>query len=128
MEFWNFEEFDGADIPKVVREEYYKLWNEYIKIINNMKTNFIPDKLHHLIPLVEKWGIEDDGYRDEAIQNAQKNELECIVNSISDDDAIELNTWLCNPLELNNPSIEYIKYTCYLMAFDYAKLLLKNNE
>ncbi len=93
-----------------------------------MKNSLIPEKLHHLIPMVERWGIEDDGYRDEVIHNAQKNELENIVNSISIEDAIELDTWFCNPLELNSPSIEYLKFSAFFMAFEYAKLLLKNNE
>jgi len=33
-----------------------------------MNQKQIPERLHHLIPLVKKWGIEDDGYRDQAVE------------------------------------------------------------
>lgn len=93
-----------------------------------MDIKLIPQKLRHLIPLVEKWGVEDDGYRDEAVFNAKKNELEDLVNSISEEDAIILDTWFCNPLELKEPSNEYIKFSVFFMAFEYAKSILKNRK
>lgn len=93
-----------------------------------MNEDLIPKKLHHLIPIVEIWGIEDDGYRDEALYNARKYELEDIVNSISDEDAIELDTWFCNSQEIKNPSFEYIKFSVFFIAFEYAKSLLKNRN
>jgi hypothetical protein len=93
-----------------------------------MDFKLVPQKLQHLIPFVEKWGIEDDGYRDEAVINAEKNELEDLVNSISEEDAIVLDEWFCNPTELNNPSYEYIKFSVFFMAFEYAKSILKNRS
>lgn len=91
-----------------------------------MNIKLIPDKLQHLIPLVEKWGIEDDGYRDEALFTAEKHELESLVNSISDEDVLILDTWFCDPVELKNPSLEYLKFSAFFMSFEYAKSLLKN--
>jgi hypothetical protein len=91
-----------------------------------MNIKLIPDKLQHLIPLVEKWGIEDDGYRDEALFTAEKHELESLVNSISDEDGLGLDTWFCDPVELKNPSHEYLKFSAFFMSFEYAKHLLKN--
>ena len=43
-----------------------KTWHE---INNLMKMDLvkIPVKLHRLIPMVEKWGINDDGEREEKI-------------------------------------------------------------
>jgi hypothetical protein len=93
-----------------------------------MDIKLIPQKLQHLIPLVEKWGIEDDGYRDEAVYNAEINELEYLVNSISEEDAIVLDAWFCNPLEIKNPSFEYIKFSVFFMAFEYAQSILKNRS
>lgn len=93
-----------------------------------MDIKLIPQKLQHLIPSVEKWGIEDDGYRDEAVFNAKKNDLEDLVNSISEEDAIVLDEWFSNPSELNNPSYEYIKFSVFFMAFEYAKSILKNRS
>jgi hypothetical protein len=91
-----------------------------------MDFEIVPQTLQHLIPFVEKWGIEDDGYRDEAVCNAEKNELEDLVNSISEEDAIVLDEWFCNPTDLNKPSNEYIKFSVFFMAFEYAKSILKN--
>lgn len=91
-----------------------------------MDIKLIPDKLHHLISLVEIWGTEDDSCRDEAVYNANKSELEIIVNSISEEDAVVLDAWFCNPTELKEPSHEYIKFSVFFMAFEYAKSLLKN--
>jgi hypothetical protein len=93
-----------------------------------MDIKLIPNKLQHLIPLVEKWGIEDDSYRDEAIFNAKKIELEELVNSISEEDALVLENWFCNPSELKEPSNEYIKFSVFFMAFEYAKSILKNRS
>ena len=88
----------------------------------------IPESLHHLIPLVEKWGIEDDGYRDEAIYKATYEQLNEIANSISDNDSTELDKWFCDPVELSSPSNEYLKFSAYFMAFEYAKSILENRQ
>ena len=93
-----------------------------------MDKKLIPKKLHFLIPLVERWGIEDDGYRDEAIFNATKNELKKIVNSIKDEEANELDSWFCSPDQLEFPTSEYIKFSVYFMAYEYAKSLFRNRN
>jgi hypothetical protein len=93
-----------------------------------MDIKLIPQKLQHLIPLVEKWGIEDDGFRDEAVYNAQKSELEDLTNSISEEDALILDAWFCNPSDLKEPSYEYIKFSVFFMAYEYAKSILKNRS
>ena len=93
-----------------------------------MNSKSIPQKLQHLIPIVEKWGIEDDGYRDEAVFNASKSELEDLVNSISEEDVLHLNSWFCNPKELKELSYEYIRFSVFFMAFEYAKAIVKNRS
>jgi hypothetical protein len=40
-----------------------------------MDKNHIPQNLHHLIPFVEKWRIEDDGFRDNLIYDSSIEEL-----------------------------------------------------
>jgi hypothetical protein len=57
-----------------------------------MNKELIPKKLHHLIPLVERWGIEDDGYRDQFVYNSSTEELQNLVKGFSDEDADNLNT------------------------------------
>lgn len=95
-----------------------------------MKLDLIPYELHYLINLVEKWGLSDDGYRDEQILNASNNELNEIKNSLPNDKLEVLNNWL--ELNANNSAInmsdEYINYTCYLMAFEYSQIILRNRN
>lgn len=86
----------------------------------------IPIKLHPLIPLVKKWGIEDDGYRDEAIEKANGSELKELVSSINTENAKELDKWFCDPDMLSKPTNEYIKYSVFFMAYEYAKAVLKS--
>jgi len=93
-----------------------------------LNNKLIPESLHQLIPLVEKWGIEDDGYRDELVENSTIEELEKLVNSISEEEADILNEWFCDPESLNDPSTEYIKFSVFFMAFEYANQILKNNK
>ena len=95
-----------------------------------MKIELIPIDLQYLIKYVEKWGLGDDGYRDEQIINASDNELLEIIETLPTEKMERLNEWL----EMNaindklNMTEEYINYTCYLMAFEYAKVILKKES
>lgn len=93
-----------------------------------MKKNNIPDKLHHLIHLVEKWGINDDGYRDELIENASTEDLQNIVDSIDEQTLSNLNNWLSDNNEILKLSAEYINYTCFYMAYEYAERVLEDRN
>jgi hypothetical protein len=86
----------------------------------------IPEHLHHLIPFVEKWGVEDDGFRDSMIFNSSNRELQELVDSCSDRDAENLNKWLSDPGEVKQPSDEYLKYSAYFLAYEYGEALLKS--
>jgi hypothetical protein len=93
-----------------------------------MNKDNIPSCLHHLISLVEKWGIGDDGYRDELVSESSREDLEELVKSLADlrdDDVIVFEKWLCDPVLVKKSTIEYINYSCYFMAYEYAKLILK---
>lgn len=88
----------------------------------------IPAELHHLIPLVEKWGIEDDGFRDNQIYNASKNELRELVESFGSKDADNLNRWLVDREEIKKCTPEYLKYSAFFMAYEYAEALLESRD
>ena len=90
-----------------------------------MNKKNIPPTLHHLIPFVEKWGLEDDGYRDELVQESSYQELEKLVDAVSENDGLTFEQWLCNPTLVKKPTMEYIKFSAFLMAYDYAKSRLK---
>ncbi|HEY8935587.1 MAG TPA: hypothetical protein VIM75_04835 [Ohtaekwangia sp.] len=91
-----------------------------------MNNENIPFNVRHLIPLVEKWGIEDDGYRDELVFNSNNDELTELVNSIGDNEANALNDWFCDPELVKKLSDEYIKFSVFFMAFEYAKSILES--
>lgn len=92
-----------------------------------MNTSIIPAELHYLIEMVKKWGLPDDGYRDELLFNATKVELEEIIKSLPDDKLEGLNHWLVGFAEDQTISMtnEYVNFTCYLMAYDMARLRIE---
>lgn len=83
--------------------------------------------MHHLLPLVERWGLGDDSERDLAIEQANTDELKKLVKSVTDSDAEELEKWLTGP-EASKPPFtdEYDSFTCFLMAYDYARSVLND--
>lgn len=94
-----------------------------------MKKANIPQPLHYLIPLVTKWSISDDSERDMKISNAPEEELIELINCISNEGSDELTNWLTGDQSTFPPfSEEYIAYTCFLMAYDYAKEELKSRR
>lgn len=95
-----------------------------------MKTDLIPHELHYLIHLVEKWGLGDDGYRDEQIINATEYELIEISNSLPTDKLEIMNEWLERNATNSaiNMTEEYQNYSCYIMAFEYASCILQNRN
>jgi len=86
----------------------------------------IPAALHPLIPVAEKWGISDDGYRGDLVEAASTHDLEALVHSIDDVTDSDLYGWLEGPESAAaTPRPEYVAYTCLTMAIDLAKVVLK---
>lgn len=92
-----------------------------------MDKSLIPKKLQHLIPMANEWGIGDDGYRDEYIENSSNEKLEKFINSITENELDYINNWLCDRGDLINTE-EYEKFTSLYMAFEYAESVLKNRN
>jgi hypothetical protein len=88
--------------------------------------NRIPQSLHHLIPIAEQWGINDDYEREEKLSLATETELRVLVSSIDDVSDDDLYGWLEGP-EASSPmpSDEYASFTCLTMSIDSAKIKLK---
>lgn len=93
-----------------------------------MNRDNIPQKLQHLIDLVNKWGINDDGYRDEQIERASTAELEKLMTSIDEKTLKYLNDWLSDEIQMTKSTDEYINYTCFYMAYEYAEAVLKSRR
>jgi len=87
----------------------------------------IPQNLHHLLKMVEVWGINNTNERDALLLMASREELIQLTQSISDDDSDNLDAWLCAP-ETNKMTHEYLSFTSFIMAYDYAKVLLKKSK
>jgi hypothetical protein len=60
--------------------------------------------------------------------NSSKDELEELVNSIGDEEANMFNDWFCKPEMLKNSTNEYLKFSVFFMAFEYAKSILERRR
>jgi hypothetical protein len=86
----------------------------------------VPQALHSVIPIAEKWGINDDYDREEKLAQASVAELQALISSIDDISDEDLYGWLEGPESSSStPSKEYVSFTCLTMAIDSAKTKLK---
>lgn len=84
-------------------------------------SQFVPEQFRYLIPLAEKWGINDDGYRAEAIKKASQtdlHELKAAVLPVVDKIYLE---WLGDTDQLNTDAKEaYLAFTALVLAAEEA--------
>ena len=95
----------------------------------SINLNNIPAPLHFLLPLIQEWGINDDGYREEKIENASIDELKTFLSHFTEDTLQLINDWLLDGNELSKSvhSQEYIAFTNLYMAFEYADIIVKKH-
>jgi hypothetical protein len=86
----------------------------------------IPEPFRPLMPYAEKWGISDDGYLDEAIDQASIEELRDLVKAVSEFQAEGFDEWLENPG--NNYTREWRAFISLINAYDLAKLRLRSED
>jgi hypothetical protein len=88
-----------------------------------MRAAVIPRSCHEFIPLAERYGISDDGYRSsvvEGLSREQRGQLVAFLQSAPP----ELFAWLEGPeAQESSPSSEYVAFTCLTMAEEYAKAI-----
>ena len=87
----------------------------------------VPEPFRSLIPYAEKWGISDDGYLDNAIDEASMDELKELVKTISEFRAEGFDEWLGNP-GAKNYTKEWIAFVSLINAYDLAKLRLRSEN
>jgi hypothetical protein len=87
----------------------------------------VPEGFGSLIPFVEKWGISDNGYLDEAIEQASLEELKELVNAISQFNVEGFDQWLGNP-GTENYTKEWVAFVSLINAYDLAKMRLKSEN
>lgn len=95
----------------------------------NLNEENVPPRLVHLMPMAEKWGIGDDFDRERAINSASSEELRELIRCIDGVSDQELYGWLSGPeASSENPSNEYLAFTCLTMAIESAKLRCELNR
>lgn len=94
----------------------------------NLNPKNVPSEVASLLPMAEKWGIGDDIFRLEAIDNATTEQLQEILYCL-DDEAVDddfLFEWLAGPESFSStPSNEYLALTALTITYDAAKIRLK---
>jgi hypothetical protein len=93
-----------------------------------LRADRVPAPLRGLLGLARRWGINDDGYRWEAVERASPPQLRALVAAIDaiDDPAWE---WLVGPEADRQPPLpEYLAVTCLFMACDQARLGLADDQ
>jgi hypothetical protein len=88
----------------------------------------VPESVRPLISLAERWGIPDDGFREEALAGASSLELSDILQRVESYDS-DLNAWLCGDESFSkSPSAEYVAFSALLMAADWANVELRKRN
>lgn len=86
----------------------------------------VPEGLAGLLPLAERWGIGDDGYRVAAVEAASDQDLLELIAALDTIDERVLWQWLEGPeADSHSPTEEYLAITCLTMAIDTAESVLK---
>ena len=84
----------------------------------------VPEEFRSLIPYIEQWGISDDGYLDEAIDQASPEELKELITVISEFKVEGFDQWLGNP-GTDTYTKEWVAFVSLINAYDLAKMRLK---
>jgi hypothetical protein len=93
--------------------------------LTDLDARRVPPALRPLLGLARQWGISDDGYRWDAVERANRADLETIVRTLDDSANDEMDRWLVGPeADATQPSREYVGITCLVMAADHARLRL----
>jgi hypothetical protein len=88
----------------------------------------VPMAVRPLIPLAERWGIGDDGYRDQAVHAAAPAELEELLDALAGSAGDAMYNWLAGPAAEMTITDEYAAFTAVSMAADMARVLQKRRR
>lgn len=82
--------------------------------------DLVPEKLRHLIPLAEFWGIDDDLIRDDLVRSSPPDAIHDLKRIVAEHDDL-LDQWLAGP-EAKGPSFsrEYLAFSAMRLASDCA--------
>jgi len=83
----------------------------------------VPPSLREFIPLAEFWGLPEDGAVQELVDSATDDEVRILFDTVRTIPET-LDSWLATPSEPDKMSPEYIRFSCLVMAYEFAKLRL----
>ena len=71
----------------------------------------VPEKLRHLVPYAELWGVGDDLIRDDMVRSAPRGAIEELKRVVQAHDDL-LDEWLAGPAaDSPSPSEEYLAFS-----------------
>ena len=117
------------DVTESLSEEYGAFFSLGQKLrrdageseVGRLRRDRIPEKLWPLIPYAEFWGIPDDGFREELVEQAPPEILRGLREAVSKHIA-SLLEWLAgHEAAKATPSNEYVAFSAMLMAYDYPR-------
>ena len=86
-----------------------------------LRVSAVPNAAGRFIPLAERYGLGDDGYRDDLVLGLEPAEVKELLTYLEECPP-EVDEWLCGPeAQVSPPSEEYVAFTCLLLAAEYAK-------
>ena len=92
----------------------------------DLRPDAVPPECRPLLRTALRWGINDDGYRSQAVEQADRASLIDLVASVDTVPENSLYGWLAGPESRSPaPSREYVAITCLTMAADEARQLLR---
>lgn len=80
----------------------------------------VPTELHHLIPLAEKFGIADDGLREDFVLSSSRQDLLVLKEAFRmNENAVDF--WLAGTEAIGPDfSNDYVAFSALRMAADFA--------
>ncbi|MFC7242097.1 hypothetical protein ACFQO7_06340 [Catellatospora aurea] len=88
----------------------------------------VPENVRHLIPLVERWSVPEDGERSDLMEAATDAQLRELTDAVTES-IDELDDWLCGDEAASpDPSDEYIAFSCLSMAACLADVRLRKRR
>jgi hypothetical protein len=92
-------------------------------IVELLDPNGVPEPVRPLIPYAQRWGIGDDGYRDQAVRSASPTDLAELLDVLASAAGDEVYDWLAGSAADEPITNEYTAFTAMTMAADLARLL-----
>ncbi|MET3377486.1 hypothetical protein ABIC89_006567 [Variovorax boronicumulans] len=91
----------------------------------SLRAAAVPEGARPYLALAQRFGIGDDGYRSEVVENLSEDDQNALLGYRHQyPDAVD--AWLCGEeSKSSSPSPEYVAFTCLYLAADYAAAIYR---